>query len=42
MIGAAFSHKEGVEFRIELRAFPIDVRLVALLPDPDDGSRTDS
>jgi hypothetical protein len=35
-IGAAFPHKEGLAFSIELRAFPIDGRLVALPPDTDD------
>ena len=29
-IGAAFPHKDGIGFSIELRAFPIDGRLVAL------------
>jgi hypothetical protein len=37
-IGAAFPHKEGVGFNIELKAFPIDGRLVALPPDTDDGN----
>jgi len=35
-IGAAFPHKEGAGFSIELRAFPIDGRLVVLPPDNDD------
>lgn len=35
-IGAAFPHKEGIGFSIELKAFPIDGRLVVLPPDPDD------
>jgi len=35
-IGAAFPHKEGTGFSIELRAFPIDGRLVVLPPDTDD------
>jgi hypothetical protein len=35
-IGAAFPHKEGVGFNIELKAFPVDGRLVALPPDPND------
>ena len=40
-IGAAFPHKEGIGFSIELKAFPIDGRLVVLPPDTDDGnSRT--
>jgi hypothetical protein len=36
-IGAAFPHKE-IGFSIELRAFPIDGRLVVLPPDTDDGN----
>jgi hypothetical protein len=32
------SHKEGIGFNIELKAFPIDGRLVALPPDTDDGN----
>ena len=35
-IGAAFPHKEGLGFSIELRAFPVDGRLVVLPPDPAD------
>jgi hypothetical protein len=38
-IGAAFPHKEGTGFSIELRAFPIDGRLVVLPPDGDDNNR---
>ena len=37
-IGAAFPHKEGMGFSIELRAFPLDGRLVALPPDTDDSN----
>jgi hypothetical protein len=37
-IGAAFPHKEGSGFSIELRAFPIDGRLVVLPPDTDDAN----
>ena len=33
-IGAAFPHKEGAGFSIELKAFPVDGRLVVLPPDP--------
>ena len=33
-IGAAFPHKEGPGFSIELQAFPVDRRLVVLPPDP--------
>jgi len=35
-IGAAFPHKEGIGFSIELKAFPIDGRLVILPPDSSD------
>jgi hypothetical protein len=38
-IGAAFPHKEGLGMSIELKAFPIDGRLVVLPPDTDDGGR---
>ena len=38
-IGAAFPHKEGLGFSIELKAFPIDGRLVVLPPDTDERSR---
>jgi hypothetical protein len=37
-IGAAFPHKEGLGFSIELKAFPLDGRLVALPPDTDDSN----
>jgi hypothetical protein len=37
-IGAAFPHKEGLGFSIELKAFPIDGRLVVLPPDTDDNT----
>jgi hypothetical protein len=35
-IGAAFPHKESPVFNIELKALPMDGRLVVLPPDPDD------
>jgi hypothetical protein len=35
-IGAAFPHKDGQGFSIELSAFPVDGRLVVLPPDPTD------
>jgi hypothetical protein len=38
-IGAAFPHKEGSGFSIELKAFPVHGRLVVLPPDPADDSR---
>jgi hypothetical protein len=41
-IGAAFPHKEGTGFSIELKAFPIDGRLVVLPPDLDDSSSRNS
>jgi hypothetical protein len=37
-IGVAFPHKEGIGFYIELKAFPIDGRLVVLPPDTDDSN----
>jgi hypothetical protein len=37
-IGAAFPHKEGLGFSIELKAFPIDGRLAILPPDIDDNN----
>jgi hypothetical protein len=39
-IGAAFPHKEGQGFSIQLQAFPIDGRLVVLPPDPADENRS--
>jgi hypothetical protein len=41
-IGAAFPHKEGLGFSIELKAFPIDGRLVVLPPDTDEGNGRNS
>ena len=41
-IGAAFPHKEGLGFSIELKAFPLDGRLVALPPDTDDSNSRNS
>jgi len=38
-IGAAFPHKEGLGFSIELKALPVDGRLVVLPPDPADDAR---
>jgi hypothetical protein len=35
-VGVAFPHKEGVGFNVELKALPVDGRLVALPPDPND------
>jgi hypothetical protein len=37
-IGAAFPHKDGIGFSIELKAIPLDGRLVALPPDTDDSN----
>jgi len=37
-IGAAFPHKEGAGFNVELKALPVDGRLVALPPDADEGN----
>ena len=42
-IGAAFPHKEGPGLNVELRALPIDGRIVLLPPDPannTDGERS--
>jgi hypothetical protein len=36
-VGAAFPHKEGSGFSIELSAIPLDGRLVVLPPADDDG-----
>jgi hypothetical protein len=33
-VGAAFPHKEGAGFSIELRALPVDGRLVVLPAEP--------
>jgi hypothetical protein len=41
-IGAAFPHKEGTGFSIEMRALPIDGRLVVLPPDTDDSTRNNT
>lgn len=38
-IGAAFLHKDGIGFSIELRAFPVNGRLVALPLDADDNAK---
>jgi hypothetical protein len=38
-IGAAFPHKEGTGFSIELSAIPLDGRLVVLPPDGNDDNR---
>jgi hypothetical protein len=38
-IGAAFPRKEGIGFNTELKAFPVDGRLVALPPDTDDSNQ---
>jgi hypothetical protein len=35
-ICAAFPHKEGPGFSVELKAFPVDGRLIVLPPDPTD------
>jgi hypothetical protein len=38
-IGSAFPHKEGVGFNIELRAMPLDGRLVVLPPSDESEAR---
>lgn len=35
-VGAAFPHKEGTGFSIELKALPVDGRLVVLPPNEDE------
>ncbi len=35
-VGAAFPHKEGPGFSIELKAIPLSGRLVALPPDEEE------
>ena len=35
-IGAAFPHKDGAGFNIQLRALPVDGRIVLLPPDSGD------
>jgi hypothetical protein len=37
-VGAAFPHKEGLGFNIELKALPVSGRLVALPSNPDETS----
>lgn len=37
-IGVAFPHKDGAGFNIELKALPLDGRVILLPPDADDGS----
>jgi len=39
-IGAAFPHRDGTGFNIQLRAFPVDGRIVLLPPDGDDTNRS--
>ena len=36
-IGVAFPHKDGTGFSVELRAFPIDGKLVILPPEVTEG-----
>ena len=40
-IGAAFPHKDGMGFNIQLRALPIDGRIVLLPPDSGEERNTD-
>ena len=40
-IGVAFPHKEGTGFNIQLRAFPLDGRIVLLPPDQNDTTPED-
>ena len=42
-IGAAFPHQNGMGFNVQLRALPVDGRIVLLPPDPannTDGERS--
>jgi hypothetical protein len=39
-VGVAFPHKEGQGFNIELRAFPVNGRLVALPPNSEEQETT--
>ena len=39
-IGAAFPHRRGTGFSIELQAFAVDGRLVVLAPDSTDDNRS--
>ena len=41
-IGVSFPHKDGSGFSIELKAFPLDGRMVVLPPDLDDSSNQNS
>ena len=38
-IGAAFAHKDGKGFNIQLRALPLDGKLVLRVPEPKDGEK---
>jgi len=40
-IGAAFPHKDGPVFNLELRALPVDGRIVLLPPDTGDDRKAD-
>jgi hypothetical protein len=40
-IGAAFPHKDGPRFNLELRALPVDGRIVLLPPDTGDDRKAD-
>ncbi len=40
-IGAAFPHKDGPGFNLELRALPVDGRIVLLPPDTGDDRKGD-
>lgn len=37
-IGVAFPHKDGAGFNIELKALPLDGRVILLPPDADDSN----
>lgn len=38
-IGAAFAHKDGRGFNIQLRALPLDGKLVLRVPEPKDADK---
>lgn len=40
-IGVAFPHKEGTGYNIELKALPLDGRIILLPPDPAGEERDD-
>lgn len=41
-VGVAFPHKEGAGFNVELKALPLDGRVILLPPDPEGEAEKDS